>query len=113
MICPKCKELGLKSKVYGGNVGFSTCAGWQPYYDEEGIHHSHNPNSNTSSLYCSNGHRIVISSSNKCVNCDYGHEETITVTDLPPNNFITTTNDINSVVIVDGSGMVLNRSKIE
>lgn len=85
MICPKCKEQGKKSCVYGG-TSFVTCAYYQPYYDEEGVYHSHDGNRHTTSYTCSNGHKITISGTGKCPSCTWGHNnETITVEDTPSN----------------------------
>jgi len=80
MICPKCKELNQKSTITGGS-GYSTAMGWQPYYDEEGRHHNHDPNGRTSHYSCSQGHDIIVSWSNKCPYCDFGHETVTTVKD--------------------------------
>jgi len=60
MICPKCKELGLKSKVF---VGMSTStlmyfAPYYDYYDEDGNYHYDDPNIHTTGYSCSNGHKF-------------------------------------------------------
>ncbi len=55
MICEKCKEQGLKSRV--SEMGCSkTLLGYRPFYDENGKRHYHNPNVTTTSYKCSNGH---------------------------------------------------------
>jgi hypothetical protein len=82
MICPKRKELGQKSTIVGGNM-FSTAAYYQPYYDEDGKYHFHDGNNHTREYTCSKGHKIIVNLSNKCGACSYGHEEKITVSDLP------------------------------
>ncbi len=56
MICPNCKEKGLKSKVYIDNSE-STLLRYAPFYDEEGEYHSHSKHIITSDFSCSNGHR--------------------------------------------------------
>lgn len=57
MKCPECVETGERSRVYSGG-STSTAMGWQPYYDEDGIYHAHNPNRLTASFTCSNGHEF-------------------------------------------------------
>lgn len=63
MICEKCKELGVTSKMFlsGGSV---TRAGTNSYYDENGKYHYHNSNVSTTSFNCSNGHSGIIKSTN-------------------------------------------------
>jgi len=82
LICPKCKEFGQKSTVSGG-YGTSTAMYCQPYYDEDGKYHNHDSNSKSFQYSCSKGHLLFVSPSNRCSNCDWGHEETITVADIP------------------------------
>ena len=55
VICPKCKEDGLKSKSYDRGQ-FKTLMGVTPFYDEEGIFHLHDDNEITQGFKCSNGH---------------------------------------------------------
>lgn len=76
MRCPECVEQGLRSRVYGGNDGV-TLLGFNPYYDEDGNYHSHDPNKYSTSYHCSNGHRWQVSRVSLCpaVDCDYGKEE--------------------------------------
>ncbi len=71
LICPKCKEENKKSFVTSDGVGGTTLLGWSDYFDEEGLYHSHNPNSNTSFYTCSNGHKFAVSCLDECLNCDY------------------------------------------
>lgn len=58
MICEECKKEGKKSQVNEG-PSMTTCMGFSPYYDEDGKHHSHDPNTSTVSFSCSNGHSWV------------------------------------------------------
>jgi hypothetical protein len=58
MICPVCKESGLKSTVWDSGTS-STLLGWMPYFDEEGKKHSHDPNRCSTVYTCSQGHRFV------------------------------------------------------
>ncbi len=55
MKCKECVEAGLRSKI-AITGSRQTMAGWQPYYDEDGKLHSHNPNKITSGYKCTNGH---------------------------------------------------------
>ncbi len=66
MKCPKCLEENTTSRIYMEMGGTVTCMGWMPYYDEEGRHHNHDPNSSTTGGTCSNGHQIVVTSLPKC-----------------------------------------------
>jgi hypothetical protein len=65
MICPTCKELGLKSTVQTSGT-MSTLMGYVSYYDEEGKHHCHDDNSRTTTGRCSNGHRFSYRYENNC-----------------------------------------------
>ena len=56
MICPECKEQGLRSCVTPG-AGTSTLMYCPGYYDEDGRYHSHDLNTSSTSYSCSNGHR--------------------------------------------------------
>jgi hypothetical protein len=73
MICPECKKEGLKSTIMLGG-GSSTLMGYNPYFDEEGVYHKHNPNSFCCSWMCSNKHTGTTSIGNPCPapNCNYG-----------------------------------------
>jgi hypothetical protein len=74
MICPKCKELGQKSHVYEEG-GFKTLMGHQPYYNEDGVYHNHDPNRVKESFSCSEGHRIFVKRKDPCPSCNYGKDE--------------------------------------
>lgn len=65
MICPECKEQGLKSKVYPG-MSMTTAMFCQPFYDEEGNLHHHDFNTTTTEYSCSNGHHWTEKSSGEC-----------------------------------------------
>jgi hypothetical protein len=82
MKCPKCVELGMKSCVYGGDVGESTLMYCAPYYDEDGKYHNHDMNSTTYRLHCSNGHRWVETVRGQCPSCDWGHDREPEITIL-------------------------------
>ncbi len=43
------------------------------YYDEDGKLHNHDSNTSSTSMSCSNGHRLNITFSKKCSNCDWGN----------------------------------------
>jgi hypothetical protein len=76
MKCPKCVELGLKSRLNGDGFGLSTDMGALRYWDEEGRHHTHDPNSHSTHYWCSNGHNISIyrKDSCECWGCEYKGE---------------------------------------
>lgn len=96
MICTKCKELGQKSTIRIG-TSMSTCANYQPYYDEEGVYHSHDGNSHSTTYHCSNGHNIYVSQTGTCPNCDFGKDSyKVTVKDAEPLNCLK----------IDGSGVI-------
>lgn len=71
MKCPECVEAGLRSTVrdQGGMV---TLVGYHPYYDEDGLYHSHDPNTRTTIFVCSNKHSWIVKSKSPCPNCRYG-----------------------------------------
>jgi hypothetical protein len=71
MICQKCQEEGLKSRVQDLG-GTSTLLGYSSYYDEDGKRHSHDPNTLTNYYKCSNGHEFYVTSKSRCSNCNYG-----------------------------------------
>jgi hypothetical protein len=52
--------------------------GWQPYYDEDGQYHNHDPNWTTQGFRCSKGHNWQTSSQKPCPNCLYGREKDMT-----------------------------------
>ena len=59
MICPQCKEEGLKSTITATSMYATTAMAYHTYYDEEGRYHQHNPNRSTARLSCSKGHELV------------------------------------------------------
>jgi len=73
MKCPKCQEEGKKSTVQSLG-GRKTLLGWGPKYDEEGVFHSHDPNTCTSYYKCSNGHEFIVQGKPLCPNCEYGKD---------------------------------------
>lgn len=75
MICQKCKDEGLKSRVYGG-IGSVTLVYYPPFYDEDGVYHSHDGNTSTAGYNCSNGHRWTVKSNGWCPapNCDWNKD---------------------------------------
>ena len=80
MKCSFCVKEGRRSKVRVGPTS-TTLVGHTPYYDEDGVYHSHDLNIHTTEYWCSNGHSWTRSNLRKCPSCDYGYEEpTITQT---------------------------------
>ena len=59
MICVQCKQQDKRSKVYPGQ-SFTTLMAANPYYDEEGVYRSNDPNVTTVDYECSNLHRFRI-----------------------------------------------------
>ena len=55
MICPQCEAAGERSRVYPG-VSEVTLMEWTPYYDEDGVYVSDDPNTRTHNFSCSNRH---------------------------------------------------------
>lgn len=71
ILCPQCKKLKQKSKVY--LIGSTkTLLGWSPYWDEEGRYHSHDPNKVRTGYNCNRGHTWEIEELEPCPNGDYG-----------------------------------------
>lgn len=73
MICKKCQENNLKSKVFAGGCS-STLMTASSYYDEEGKPHYHDLNTTTAEYRCSNGHRFTVKLRAKCVSCDFNSD---------------------------------------
>lgn len=76
MKCPTCVEQETKSCVYPG-MGSVTMMGWQAYYDEDGMYHSHDPNWTTTGYRCSEGHYWQGIGQTACPNCIFGREQEI------------------------------------
>ena len=76
MTCQECKKTGHKSTVrMGGST--STCMGYKPYYDEDGVYHSHDGNTVASMYSCSQGHSWTLRGKRPCPaeGCDFGGME--------------------------------------
>jgi hypothetical protein len=69
VICETCATEGQKSIVTSGGA-CTTLMGFQSYYDEEGVFHSHDPNRTTADFRCSRGHAWKHEMpKRKCQNC--------------------------------------------
>jgi len=68
MICPECKRLGQRSKVYPG-MCTSTLMAVSRYYDEDGNLHTHDPNKWRTQYRCSRGHAWIENRRNECKAC--------------------------------------------
>jgi len=55
MQCPTCVEDGERSTVRARNPAVTAMA-WEPYYDEDGRYHAHDPNHRADFYECSRGH---------------------------------------------------------
>jgi hypothetical protein len=75
MKCPECQAEGERSTVHAG-AGFSTCMGYDRFWDEDGAYHSHDPNITTTSYRCSRGHSWPEEQFGRCPaeGCDWGSE---------------------------------------
>ena len=73
MTCKECKATGEKSTVIDAGTE-TTCAGWFPYFDEQGRRHSHDPNRHSTRYNCSQGHWWDVTTYARCKakGCDYG-----------------------------------------
>lgn len=71
MRCHECQKAGQKSRVFPG-MSTTTSMYSPPYYDEEGVYHSHDPNTLVTSYSCSNGHTWTDTSGMPCPGCDWG-----------------------------------------
>jgi hypothetical protein len=71
--CPECVKAGLRSTVQVG-YGTTTLLASRPYYDEDGVLHSHDPNRTSQTYGCSNGHEWGAFKMTTCLarGCDYG-----------------------------------------
>lgn len=78
MICPTCKDSDQKSTVRH-LWSYTTLLWSNPWYDDEGNYHSHDPNRTTSGFRCSNGHEIRIKGRSPCPQGDYDTETEITI----------------------------------
>jgi hypothetical protein len=65
MVCPTCADKGLKSCVTERGSE-STLAYSEPFWDEEGRYHNHDPNTVTTHYECSNGHSWTVATRSKC-----------------------------------------------
>lgn len=55
MKCPECEKQELRSKVFPGASTMTTLSN-QPFYDEDGEYHDHDPNATIAYYSCSQGH---------------------------------------------------------
>lgn len=76
MICEKCKDLGLRSKLFEG-ASYRTAVMGGNFYDEAGRRHIHDPNTTTTDYSCSQGHRFTVTTMVRCpaTGCDHGNME--------------------------------------
>jgi len=65
MICPKCEEAGLTSRITHF-PGECTMGGYFPFSDEKGRMHLHDGNLKTARYECSNGHKWSEPKYNRC-----------------------------------------------
>lgn len=77
MKCPFCVEEGPKSTLQTNGMRAVTLLGYSTYWDEDGVHHDHDPNTHTQEYVCSEGHFYTVKSKSPCPakGCDFGGEE--------------------------------------
>jgi hypothetical protein len=75
MTCPHCDENCGSSKVTA-EIGEGTTMGWFPFYDEQGLYHSHDPNKYIIHYSCTNQHYWTEQKKLSCPNCSYPSEVT-------------------------------------
>jgi hypothetical protein len=75
VLCPVCQKEGVTSKVFDLGAR-KTLMGWEPYYDEQGVYHRHDPNVIDNAYRCSNKHTFYRKFYHKCCSevCDYGSD---------------------------------------
>lgn len=74
VICPVCAAANQRSTVWSGGTG-TTCAGFTPYWDDQGVYHSHDTNRHRTRYNCSNGHVWTREWYRKCPSCAWVHAE--------------------------------------
>ena len=75
MICPICREQGLKSRVTDHGSSRTLMGGNETFWDEEGNYHFHAINKTTTSYSCSNGHNFYTKGYQPCPMGDFGGYE--------------------------------------
>lgn len=66
MKCPVCEGEGQTSKVYPDGFGSTTAMLGETYWDEEGVWHSHDPNTSSEGYSCSRGHIWTVVQQQAC-----------------------------------------------
>ena len=67
--CAECDAKGDRYKVYEDQFMTSTAMAGSSWWDEDGKHHSHDPNWHSRGYSCSNGHRWSESWQSECPAC--------------------------------------------
>lgn len=70
MKCAECVAEGERSTITPLG-GYTNLLGWSPFYDEDGVYHSHDPNKHVSMYHCSRGHMWEKVTYAACGSCDY------------------------------------------
>jgi hypothetical protein len=78
VICEFCQAESQLSQVFPGGQTV-TLMGYQPYYDESGNFHDHDPNWRTSYFRCSRGHEWTTCTRASCPTlwCDWNKDENL------------------------------------
>lgn len=74
MKCPECVAEGERSTIEIGD-SIRTLMFTHDYFDEDGRFHHHDPNTITTSYYCSRGHRWSAQRVQECETCNTIREE--------------------------------------
>ena len=73
MKCPTCVAEGVRSRLTI-SPGMTTLMYSAPYYDEDGIYHSHDPNTTSFGWQCTEGHKGNSERGTRCPSCDWGND---------------------------------------
>lgn len=73
VVCAECSKQGKKSKVYEDGFSTKTLLHCVSFYDEDGKRHSHDGNTVTTGMTCSNGHKWQRVSKGSCW-CGWGKQ---------------------------------------
>jgi len=87
MKCPKCVAEGSKSQVRVLNSS-TTCLAGDQYYDEEGRHHWHDPNTTFTEYRCSLGHNFAERTKHRTCWCESIDEADVQFKEAVPAEFV-------------------------
>lgn len=88
MKCPWCVKEDKRSTLTP-LASFRTAMGWEPYYDEDGRYHTHDPNAGAPRFMCSRGHDFL-ATYYPCNSCNWGYKEAKLISDRGSNAWFST-----------------------